>query len=161
MSVLFIATAIALTGAVGGPVRAEDGPGGIRVEQPWARATPGRTTNGAAYFKLRNSGKKADRLLAVSTPVARRAELHTHRMSGGIMRMRPVDRVDLSAGGDVTFKPGGYHVMLMGLKSPLKKGTQIPLTLTFKKAGKITLKVPVLGVGAMGPGHGKGGGHHH
>lgn len=123
----------------------------IAVEQPWARATPGRAPNGAAYFTLANTGKEADRLVAASTPAAGKAELHTHVHSGTVMEMRPVDAIEVKPGERVTLKPGDRHVMLMGLKAPLKEGATLPLTLRFARGGDITVDVPIGKAGASGP----------
>ena len=121
--------------------------GSLEILQPWARAS--LTVNGAAYLELANHGSTLDRLVAVTTPVAARAELHEHQMDGGVMKMRPVDGIDIAPGGTAVLKPGGYHVMLMGLKQPLKAGTHFPLTLTFAKAGKLEIDVTVEAAGAM------------
>lgn len=123
--------------------------GGIKVEKAWGRATPGLVKNGGAYFTAVNSGKHADRIIGVSAGVSARAELHTHLNDNGIMRMRKVDGVDVPAGGKVTFKPGGYHIMFIGLYKPLKKGERFPVTVMFEKSGKQTVEVTVMGVGAM------------
>ena len=122
---------------------------GIEIENAWARATPGMARNGGAYFTAKNSGKGADRIIGVSADIADRAELHTHINDNGIMRMRQVDGVDVPAGGEVTFKPGGYHIMFIGLHKPLNQGERVPVTLMFEKAGKQTVEVTVMGVGAM------------
>jgi len=123
----------------------------VAVEQPWARATPGRAPNGAAYFTLANTGKDADRLISASTPAAARAELHTHVHSGTVMEMRPVEAIEVKPGERVTLQPGGLHVMLMGLKAPLKEGERMPLTLRFARGGEVTVDVPVGKAGASGP----------
>lgn len=129
---------------------------GIVVESPWARATPGRSVNGAAYFTLANRGPAGDRLIGVSSPAAGRAELHTHIHDKGVMRMRKVAGVDLAPGASVSFRPGGYHVMLMGLKAPLRKGGSLPLTLRFEKSAPIRVTAKIMGIGAMGGGsHGQ------
>ena len=103
---------------------------------------------------LQNAGSTADRLLKAESPVAANAELHTHVKDGDAMRMRPVNDVPVPAGGTTKLEPGGYHIMLIGLKQPLKEGERLPLTLTFEKAGKISIDVPVQKAGASG-------GHHH
>jgi hypothetical protein len=124
---------------------------GIAVEQAWARATPGAVKTGAAYLTLVNNGKLSDRLLGVSTPVADSASLHETKMEGGIMKMRPLGPVDLPPGKSLELKPGGNHIMLEGLKHPLKEGEHFPLTLAFEKAGTREVTVMVGKVGAMGP----------
>lgn len=117
--------------------------GGLDVVGGWVTEPIGNVKNSAAYFTVVNEGGSADRLTAVATPVADRAELHTHVMEKGIMKMRPVSHVEIPAGENVRFEPGALHVMLMGLKQPLKAGERVPLTLSFQKAGTITVEVPV------------------
>ena len=133
---------------------------GIRVEAAWARATPGKARNGGAYVTVVNGAAAADRLIGVKGDVAKRVEIHTHLMDKGVMHMRRVDGIDLAAGAKIQMKPGGYHVMFIGLHAPLKKGSSIPLTLVFEKAGEVKTDVKVMGVGAMGHG-GHGHGHKH
>ena len=125
--------------------------GDIAITQAWARATPGPTPNGAAYLTLLNRGKTPDRLIAAATPVAKRAGLHTHLMDSGIMKMRPVSAIDVAPKSPTVLKPSGLHIMLFGLKKPLKEGEKFPLTLTFERAGQITLDVDVQSVGSTGP----------
>ena len=93
----------------------------------------------------------ADKLVAASSPVAQKAELHTMSMSGMVMKMRPIAGIDIPAGQAVTLQPGGMHIMLVGLAKPLKTGQTFPLTLTFEKAGSRTVNVAVEKIGAMGP----------
>jgi periplasmic copper chaperone A len=130
------------------PAFAEDA---LEVQAPWARATAGRAPNGAAYLTIVNPGAVPDRLLAASAPVARMVELHTHLMDGGVMRMRPVSAVEVNPGEPAVLRPGGMHVMLMGLIEPLREGTTFPLTLRFERAGEMTVAVRVLGPAATGP----------
>jgi copper(I)-binding protein len=124
----------------------------ITVEKAWARATPGAITTGGAYMTLVDHGTSPDRLVAVSTPVAGKAELHVMSTDNGISTMRPVDALTVEPGKPVELKPGGYHVMLIDLKQPLKQGDSFPMTLTFEKAGTIQVTVTVEKPGAMGPG---------
>jgi periplasmic copper chaperone A len=126
---------------------AQDG-GGPKVEHPWARATPGQSKTGAAYLTI-EGGTAPDKLVGVSTPAAGKAEIHTQMNESGVMKMHGVDGVAVPAGRKVELKPGSYHVMLMDLKHPLKEGESFPLTLTFEKAGKREVTVPVGKVGAM------------
>ncbi len=130
--------------------RAISGP--IAVEAAWARASAGMATAGAAFVTIRNTGTGADRLVAVSAPVARRAELHTHMTTDNVMRMRRIDAVPVQPGAATMLRPGGEHVMLMGLHTPLKEGERFPLTLTFEKAGAVTVPVVVRAVAARGHG---------
>lgn len=131
---------------------------GVAVEAPFARATAGPARNGATFLTVRNAGAEADRLIGAKTPVAERAELHTHLHENGVMKMRPVEAIAVPAGGVATLEPGGDHIMMMGLKAPLKEGESFPLTLIFEKAGEVTVDVPIGGVGAM---QGSGDSSHH
>lgn len=126
--------------------------GPVAVTAAWARASAGPAKAGAAYVTVTNSGTTADRLLAVATPAANRAELHTHLNENGVMKMRPVDSVEVPAGETVAMAPGGYHIMMMGLAKPLVEGESFPLTLTFEHAGTVETTVTIQGVGAMGGG---------
>lgn len=125
--------------------------GALSIEGAFARATPGAAKNGGAFLTIVNTGAQADTLTAASAPVAPVAELHTHIKEGDVMKMRPVEAIEVPAGGTVTLQPGGLHVMLMGLTEPLKEGQSFPLKLTFAKAGAVEVAVDVKGVGAMGP----------
>jgi copper(I)-binding protein len=147
-----LALGAALTLAAAGTALAGDATAGnIKITDAWARASAGPAQNGAAFLTVTNGGGEADKLVAAGTDVAATAELHTHLNEGGVMKMRQVPAIDLPAGQKVTLQPGGYHVMIMGLKAPLKAGETFPLTLTFEKAGKVTVDVAVGAAGAMGP----------
>lgn len=158
-AVAVVAASALLAMGVASVSAAESPHGPITVEQPWSRASPGAAPNGAAYMTLRTTGG-ADRLVAVESPAAQRAELHTLEMAGTVMRMRPVDAIDVPAGGAVTLQPGGLHVMLMGLDKPLVEGETLPLTLVFEDAGRVAVSAQILGVGARGPGGQSGHGGH-
>ena len=121
----------------------------IAVEHVWARATPGKAETGAVYAEIVNHGNAPDRLLAVSSPVAEKADLHQNKLENGIMKMRPVDTLTIAPGKSEELAPGGYHIMLMGLAHPLHEGESFPVTLTFEKAGKVTATVSVKKAGAM------------
>ena len=123
------------------------------VSDPWARASAGAVKNGAAFMTIMSHGE-ADRLVSASAPVAEAVELHTHINDNGVMRMRKIPAIDVPAGETVTLKPGGLHVMFIGLKAPLTQGESFPLALNFEKAGTITVQVPIKKVGAMGHGMG-------
>ena len=122
----------------------------VAVEQPWARATPGAGTTGSVYLTLTAQGAP-DRLIGVATPAAAMAMVHESYVDGGVSRMRMLDGVALELGKPVTFHPGAMHIMLEGLKAPLKTGASVPLTLTFAHAAPMTVSVPVLKPGAAGP----------
>lgn len=135
--------------------------GTVEIDHPWSRATAPSAANGAAYFVLNNTGKEDDRLLSASTPVAEKAELHTHLMDNGVMKMRPVNAIEVTPGSPTALAPGGLHVMLLGLKQPLAKGKSFPLTLVFEKAGSVVVQVDVQGAGETAPSHGGSGHQHH
>jgi periplasmic copper chaperone A len=117
--------------------------GDLLVSQPWARPTPPTATVGAVYFAITNLGKKADRLLAISTPLADKVEMHDSRTVQGVLEMRAVDFVECPPGATVKAQPGGLHVMLQGLKQPLAAHAQFPLTLRFRDAAALTVQVQV------------------
>jgi len=121
----------------------------VVVAQPWARAAPGGAKTGAVYMTLTNNGASTDRLLSATTPLADRVQFHKETEDNGVSRMRDVKSVDLGPGANVMFKPGDMHMMIVGLKQPLKEGQTFPLTLQFEKAGDIEVTVPVEKVGAM------------
>ena len=121
----------------------------LEVTNAWARATPAKAENGVAFLTIRTS--TPDRLVSVASPVAKKAELHTMEMAGMVMKMRPLVGLDIPAGQHVTLKPGGEHIMLMGLNGPLREGQSFPLTLTFEKAGAREVTVAVEKPGAAGP----------
>ena len=125
----------------------------IGVSSAWARASAGAVTTGTAYFTITDSGV-ADRLVGASTPVAGKAELHESRNENGVIQMRAVPALPLQTGKPVMLTPGGYHVMLMGLKQPLKVGDEFPLTLTFDKAPALTVHVNLAAAGAAAPMYG-------
>lgn len=125
--------------------------GTLTIHRPHARATlPGQAV-GVGYLTIVNDGPP-DRLLAVEAGVSKKVELHTMAMEGDIMRMRELEAVDLPTGRAVEFKPGGYHLMFMGLTAPLKVGESFPVKLRFRKAGEVTVQVKVQMAGAE-PGH--------
>jgi copper(I)-binding protein len=115
----------------------------LHIDHPWSRAMPPNAPAGAAYFLVENRGNSADRLVAVSTPRAGKSELHNHVHENGLMKMVHVSAVDVAAGAQVEFSPGGYHVMLFQLNQPLQAGDRFPLTLQFEKAGSIEVEVQV------------------
>lgn len=98
----------------------------------------------AVYMMLMNHGSAADVLAKVETPVADHATAHQSIEEDGVMKMREVEAFELKAGDTISFAPGGYHVMLTGLKSPLRTGDSFPLTLTFKSAGEVRVEVKVV-----------------
>lgn len=151
---------ILITAALVAPASAQQpaaSPAGVTVQDAWARATPTGATAGAAYMTL--TSPAGDVLTSASTPAAGQAAVHEMRMDGAVMRMRAVEGgLVLPPGQPVTLRPGGFHVMLEGLKAPLKQGGTVPLHLTFRTAPPLDLQVPVQAVGAAGPGSAQTGG---
>ena len=126
----------------------------LRIDHPFARATPPGARSGGVYLTVENNGKETDRLLSVSSPVAGDVGLHRMVMDAGVMRMRTVAGVDIKPGGQLVLGPGGYHVMLGDLKHPLRAGDHFPLTLAFENAGSIEVQVLVESMTAdVGHGH--------
>ncbi|MDN4547836.1 MULTISPECIES: copper chaperone PCu(A)C [unclassified Pseudomonas] len=119
--------------------------GALEVAHPWSQELPPNAPTVAAYFIIHNSGNSADRLLSVDSPISGEAQLHEHVMKNDLMKMQPVPSVDIPAGGNVTFAPMAYHVMLVNLKdrSLLTDGKRFPMTLHFEKAGDVTVEVAV------------------
>lgn len=116
----------------------------LHIEHPYARATVPHQPSGAAYLTIENKGKDGDRLIAVTSPVAKSVEIHTMSMDGNVMKMREVPAIELKPSARLVMQPGeGYHLMLLGLRRPLKAGDRFPLTLTFEKAGKTEVSVAV------------------
>ena len=136
-----------------GPAVAQDAKvGGLTLAQPWTRATPPGADAAGAYLVIRNSGQGMDRLVAGSSPVARAVEIHEMAMVNNVMTMRALPSgLAIEPGKEMELKPGSYHVMLIGLKEPLRQGDVIPITLQFQDAGTTTLSFRVEAIGAQGP----------
>lgn len=128
------------------PLAAQAEQGWVRVDHAWARpAMAGH--NGVVYLNI-TEHRQADRLVAVSSPVARQAELHETIDDHGVMKMRRVAALPLRPGQTVMLRPGGYHIMLLDLKHQLSPGDSVPVTLTFEKGGKVSTMAMVEGRGA-------------
>ena len=148
-----IACAAALAFFLATPVRAEEVKAGdLVITQAWARATPKGAKIGGGYLTIENMGTAPDRLIGGSADIAGSVQVHEMSMDGGVMKMHPLDKgLAIEPGKTVKLAPGGYHLMMMDLKSPLKKGDKLPITLEFEKAGKVQVSLDVEGVGAQGP----------
>ncbi len=140
--------------------------GDLVLGRAWARATPGGAQVGGGYLTIENKGTSADKLLGGSSEVAASVEVHEMAMKNDVMVMRPVNGgLTIPPGQSVTLAPGGYHLMMMKLKAPLKEGGRLPITLQFEKVGKVDVMFDVRGIGAsdadsgakkpmqMSPGH--------
>ena len=143
-----LAVFAALAAMLAAPAWAQ--PADVAVTQAWARAsTPGAQT-GAIYVTV--TASQPDRLTGASTPLADMAQVHVSKMAGGVMQMRPVDGgLPVTPIAPIHMAPGGFHIMLMGLKQPLKQGDHVPITLTFEHAGAVTAQATVAGLGASQP----------
>ncbi|MFM2067126.1 MAG: hypothetical protein RLZZ584_2035 [Pseudomonadota bacterium] len=118
--------------------------GTVRIEHPYATPTPPQARVGGVYFRsLENQGKQADRLVGARTPVADSVEIHRSETSDGVMRMRALDALELPPGSKLQLRHGGdgTHLMLLGLKQPLKAGDKFKLTLNFEKGGEREVEV--------------------
>ena len=148
-----IACATMLTYFLAAPALAEEVKAGdLLITQAWSRATPGGAKVAGGYLTIQNKGSAADRLIGGSADVADKVQVHEMATTNGVMTMRPLDKgLSIGPGKTVKLTPGGYHLMLLDLKSPLKQGDKVPVTLEFEKAGKVKLSLDVQGVGAKGP----------
>ena len=121
----------------------------VQVDGGWARAMPliqeegGAPMNSAVYLLLRNRGGSAHRLVGAETDAAERVEIHESRLVDDVMRMNEIDGVDVPPGGTVELRPGGIHLMLLGLTRALVDGDEIHLTLQFESLGELSVSVPV------------------
>ena len=122
--------------------------GTISIGHPWARATPGAVKNSAAFMVFDNKGS-ADQLIGVTGDIAKDIQIHSMITEAGVMKMREIKSLDIPANGKAELKPGGFHVMLIGLKDGLKEGATFPLKLKFEKAGEVTVQVTAEKPGAQ------------
>jgi periplasmic copper chaperone A len=140
--------------------RAEDVKAGdLVISQAWSRATPKGAKIGGGYLTIENKGSAPDRLIGGSSDVAGSIQVHEMTVINGVMKMRPLENgLTIDPGKTVKLAPGGYHLMLMDLKSPLKQGDKLPITLEFEKAGKVQVSFDIEGIGAQAPAGGAGSG---
>lgn len=151
----------------GSAIAKDENVGDLHISQPWSRALPPVSPNGAAYMVIENKGPKADALIGASTPVAARAEIHQHIHADGVMRMVQVDEAAIEPGSRIEFKPGNHHIMLFDLNRPLRAGESYPLTLHFRQTGDLEVQVqveqdaPRADGAAQHKGHSSSGAPHH
>ena len=148
-----LASLVTLFALSGGPALAQEVKAGdLVITQAWSRATPAGAKVAGGYLTIENKGATPDRLVSGSGGFAGKVEIHEMAMNNGVMTMRPLDKgLEIEPGKTVKLAPGGYHLMLMDLKGPLKQGEKVPLVLQFEKAGKVTLSLDVQSVGAKAP----------
>jgi copper(I)-binding protein len=134
--------------------------GDLVITQAWSRATPGGAKIAGGYLTIENKGNAPDRLIGGSADVADKIQVHEMTMNNGVMTMRQLDQgLTIEPGKTVKLAPGGFHLMMLDLKSPLKQGDKVSVTLEFEKAGKVKLSLDVQGLGAQAPaGAGNAGG---
>jgi len=149
IAMAILAVALASGNAVADEYKART----LRISNAFVRATPPGAKVAGAFMTIENQGRETDRLLSASSPVAGLVEIHEMAMDGGLMKMRSVKGIDVKPGATVELRPGGYHVMLEDLKQPLKQGEQVPVLLTFEKAGTVEIKVKVEPMGAAAHAH--------
>ena len=149
---LILSSAVALFGL---PAAAHDYTlGSLKIGNPWARATPPTAPSGGGFLTVTNTGTAADRLVSATSPAAGQVQIHEMKMDGTIMRMRELENgLEIPPGATVALAPGGLHLMMMGLKGPLKEATRVPVTLVFEKAGKIDVELSVMALGASPDAH--------
>jgi copper(I)-binding protein len=136
----FILTAAAALVATGTAFADEYTVGNLVIDHPLARATPANAPVSGGYMTIRNTGDEADRLVGGSAAFAGKVEIHEMTMDGDVMKMREIEGgIEIPAGGEVTLKPGGLHVMFMQLNERLEDDAELPATLTFEKAGDVTV----------------------
>lgn len=132
--------------------------GSLQITQPWARATPKGAASGAAYMTVKNTGTKVARLRCVSSDAAAKCQIHEMSMDGDVMRMRPVEGgLEIKPGQTVTLNPGGFHMMLTGLKAPLQEGKMLEATMEGEGGATAQVEFPIAPVGAPGPSAAAGG----
>lgn len=134
--------------------------GALEIGHPWTRATPQAAPTGAGFLTIANTGGTADRLVRVEATAASKVEIHEMAVIDGVMKMRPLDQgIEIPAGGKVELKPGGFHVMFIGLAAPFQKDAKIPGRLVFEKAGAVDVEFQVEAMGQGAPSHGAMPGH--
>ena len=128
--------------------------GSLEIVQPWTRATPATAQSGGGFLTITNKGTTPDRLMSARSTASDKVEVHEVRMENNVMKMRELDKgLEIPAGATVMLKPGGYHIMFMGLKAPFAKDTKVPVTLVFEKAGSLDVELAVEALGMSAPKH--------
>jgi periplasmic copper chaperone A len=127
--------------------------GDLQVRHPWSRATPPGATVAVGYMEIRNRGAQPDRLLSVSTPVAKRVEMHVTLREGEVMKMRQVESFEIPARERFALRPGGSHLMLVDIAQQLEKGARFTMTLRFERAGELEIELEVQERGSRHPRH--------
>lgn len=116
---------------------------GMKYDDPYARATPPNAVNSAVFMTIENHMASERTLVSVTTPAAKKSELHTVEKQGDLLKMRQVDGIEIPAHGEIQLMPGSFHIMLLNVNKPLVEGDSITLTLGYANGEKETLSVPV------------------
>lgn len=128
--------------------------GDLELTGAFARATLPNQPVGGGYVTITNKGHEADRLVSATSPAAGEVQIHEMKMEGDVMKMRALpEGIEIAAGQSVALSPGGMHLMFMELKGAFKEGSEVPVTLTFEKAGPVEITLPVVAAGADAPAH--------
>ena len=149
---LIAALSAGLAGTGPTPSQSQDAGPALTIKEPWSRATPGGAKVAAGYLVVENGGTVPDRLLGGSAEIAGAVEFHETVMADGVARMRPLADLEIKPGDRIAFKPGGYHIMFVDLKRPLREGERFQGALRFERAGTVPVTYVVRGIGA-GQGH--------
>ena len=120
----------------------------LRVHDPWLRAMPPGQANSAAYMTVENTGKRVLTIVAVSTPLAQRVEIHESRQQDGMWRMQAQESLALDPGQTALLAPGARHLMLFGLKRALREGEQVPFELSLQSGESVRVSAEVRGFDA-------------
>jgi copper(I)-binding protein len=143
-----ILSALVLASAATGALAHDYKLGSLVINHPWSRATPKGAPVAGGYMKITNTGTSPDRLVGGSSESSQRFQLHEMTTDGGVMKMRELaNGVEIPPGATVELKPGGYHIMMMGLSQPFEKGKRVKGSLTFEKAGKVDIEFAVEAAG--------------
>ena len=153
MRYIAVATMVIATLISGRVMAADYKVGSLEIMAPWSRATPKGAATAIGYMTIKNDGTIPDRLVGGSVDFAGGFQLHSMVMEGDVSKMRELEGVDIAPGQTIEFKPGGSHVMFVGLKHPLTEGEHIKGTLVFERAGTAQIEYDVQGIGAQSGPH--------
>ena len=115
----------------------------ITIQEPYVRATPPNLPNSAAFMRIKNSSNKNIAVVNATSNISKVVELHTHDMKDGVMKMYKIPKIDIPANGETVLKPGGLHIMFIGLYNPLVKGKKVTFTLEFSNGETKTITAPI------------------